>query len=250
MNLKNTLWAVALGSMVSGCAMNDISTVSVVDNHSTQVSTQVTDWVRENILDIIEDWYNLQATYGQIDLCRRNGYGSDVMCKPNYTSYDIQKDSLKFRTTLKSVFDFGKLFIIPRTDKENYGVEDFWTYPTKNQNWKVSWDCEDYVIYFMRELEDRGIPDFSLRPIRVVTEKWEWHLILWVIVSNWKWMYILDNRREKVFFIRDFQTLVNKKWYSLKAITGNVGVTSWKALDPTEILRFDYTGIFKDIFKN
>ena len=77
------------------------------------------------------------------------------------------------------------------TDMEQYGVEDYWTYPDSGKG-----DCEDYVLLKRRTLRQAGFPIQSLLITVVRDENDEGHAVLTVKTTHGE--YVLDNKRDVV----------------------------------------------------
>lgn len=75
------------------------------------------------------------------------------------------------------------------TDMEQYGVEDYWTYPDSGKG-----DCEDYVLLKRRMLRQAGFPIQSLLITVVRDENDEGHAVLTVKTTHGE--YVLDNKRD------------------------------------------------------
>lgn len=76
--------------------------------------------------------------------------------------------------------------IVPTTDFELYGVNEYWTIPTTHG------DCEDYVLLKRRLLMERGWPASALLITVVRDEQGEGHAVLTVRTAQGD--YILDNK--------------------------------------------------------
>lgn len=76
--------------------------------------------------------------------------------------------------------------IIPITDWDHYGVEDYWTYPDDGKG-----DCEKYVLEKRRRLHSLGWPESALLITVVRDTKNEGHAVLMVRTSDGD--VILDN---------------------------------------------------------
>ena len=57
----------------------------------------------------------------------------------------------KLWATIVNINNSVNTRIKPRTDMENYGVEEYWSYPDNGYG-----DCEDYALEKRRELMERG----------------------------------------------------------------------------------------------
>jgi predicted transglutaminase-like cysteine proteinase len=79
----------------------------------------------------------------------------------------------------------------PMTDQENYGVAEYWTYPTNGRG-----DCEDYVLEKRRRLIALGWPAGSLLITVVRDTKNDGHAVLTALTD--KGDYILDNQNTQV----------------------------------------------------
>ena len=78
------------------------------------------------------------------------------------------------------------------TDRDNYGMNEFWTFP----NAAKAGDCEDFVLLKRRVLTDLGFPENALLITVVLDEKGEGHAVLTVATTAGD--YILDNRRNDI----------------------------------------------------
>jgi predicted transglutaminase-like cysteine proteinase len=81
--------------------------------------------------------------------------------------------------------------VTPMTDLENYGVTEYWTYPTNGRG-----DCEDYVLEKRRRLIALGWPAGSLLITVVRDAKNDGHAVLTVLSD--KGDYILDNQNAQI----------------------------------------------------
>jgi predicted transglutaminase-like cysteine proteinase len=117
---------------------------------------------------------------------------------------------------IRQVNNYVNTRIRPATDKEVYGVADYWTYPVD------AGDCEDYVLLKKRYLEGLGISAEQLLITVVLDENSEGHAVLTVLTD--KGDYVLDNRRQDIlrwndtgytFLKRQSQEQANK-WVSLQ----------------------------------
>lgn len=80
--------------------------------------------------------------------------------------------------------------IEPVTDKELFGDEEFWTYPTSKG------DCEDFVLLKRRELINRGWPIGALLVTVVRQENGDGHAVLTVLTDRGD--VVLDNLEKDV----------------------------------------------------
>jgi len=81
--------------------------------------------------------------------------------------------------------------IEPMTDMDQYGVEEFWTYPTSGKG-----DCEDYVLLKKQMLIRAGLPASALLITVVRDRKGDGHAVLTVKTNRGD--YILDNENDEI----------------------------------------------------
>ncbi|MDH6232914.1 putative transglutaminase-like cysteine proteinase [Mesorhizobium soli] len=81
--------------------------------------------------------------------------------------------------------------VMPRTDLENYGQEEYWAYPDNGYG-----DCEDYALEKRRRLMALGIPAGNLLMTVVRQPNGEGHAVLTVRTSRGE--FILDNLEARV----------------------------------------------------
>lgn len=86
--------------------------------------------------------------------------------------------------------------IMPKTDLENYGVEDYWTFPDNGYG-----DCEDYALEKRRELMSAGVPAGDLLITVARLANGDGHAVLTVRTSLGE--FILDNLETKVLSFAD-----------------------------------------------
>lgn len=80
--------------------------------------------------------------------------------------------------------------ITATTDRQLYGVEEYWTLPDK------AGDCEDFVLLKRKLLAERGLPRASLLITVVQDENGEGHAVLTIPTTAGD--LVLDNRRDQV----------------------------------------------------
>jgi predicted transglutaminase-like cysteine proteinase len=159
------------------------------------------------------------ATYGKtlppigyVEFC---GRGEDE-CK--FSGGKIESAALTDAAwaQMRQVNHYVNTRIRPATDKELYGVPDYWTYPID------AGDCEDYVLLKKRYLEGLGFNADELLITVVLDENNDGHAVLTVITD--KGDYVLDNRRQEIlrwndtgytYLKRQSQEQANK-WVSLQ----------------------------------
>ena len=80
--------------------------------------------------------------------------------------------------------------VAPLTDKEIYGVEEYWAYPDKVG------DCEDYVLLKRKRLMQAGFSPSDLLITVVLQPNGDGHAVLTVRTDRGD--FVLDNMRNKV----------------------------------------------------
>jgi len=109
--------------------------------------------------------------------------------------------------------------ITPKTDLEQYGVEEHWTLP------EAAGDCEDYVLLKRRELIKRGWPRSALLITVVLDEKNSGHAVLTVRTAQGD--FVLDNKHSRVRLWRDVPyTFIKRQSYRSPSL--------WMALTPRQ----------------
>jgi predicted transglutaminase-like cysteine proteinase len=86
--------------------------------------------------------------------------------------------------------------ILPRTDMENYGKEEYWAYPDNGYG-----DCEDYALEKRRELMQAGVPAGDLLMTVARQPNGDGHAVLTVRTSMGD--FVLDNLQPKVLVWSD-----------------------------------------------
>lgn len=106
--------------------------------------------------------------------------------------------------------------IMPRTDMEVWGKEEYWEYPT------TAGDCDDYMLLKRRELLTLGIPANTLLMTVVRQPNGEGHAVLTVRTDRGD--FILDNLDKRVriwnetdyTFLKRQSTANTGAWVSIK----------------------------------
>jgi len=80
--------------------------------------------------------------------------------------------------------------IEPMTDRDHYGVAEYWTLPVNRG------DCEDYALLKQHMLEKRGWPQSGLLMTVVRDENGDGHAVLTVRTAQGD--YILDNKTSEI----------------------------------------------------
>ena len=89
------------------------------------------------------------------------------------------------------------------TDLDNFGTEEFWTYPV------TKGDCEDYALLKRKTLQERGFPLSSLLVTVVYDADGGGHAVLTVVTD--KGDFILDNQEEDVLRWQDAELTYLKR---------------------------------------
>lgn len=97
----------------------------------------------------------------------------------------------KLWATIVNINNSVNTRIKPRTDMENYGVEEYWSYPDNGYG-----DCEDYALEKRRELMDAGVPAGNLLMTVARQPNGDGHAVLTVRTSLGE--FILDNLETRV----------------------------------------------------
>ncbi|MDX3926984.1 MAG: transglutaminase-like cysteine peptidase [Shinella sp.] len=123
---------------------------------------------------------------GHYEFCKRyrdecSGLGADagplVLTETNWKT--ILKVNYEVNTSIE-----------PMTDKEIYGVEEYWAYP------ETVGDCEDYVLLKRKMLMEAGISPSDLLITVVLQPNGDGHAVLTVRTDRGD--FVLDNMRNKV----------------------------------------------------
>ena len=122
---------------------------------------------------------------------------------------------------LRQVNHYVNTRIRPATDRELYGVPDYWTYPID------AGDCEDYVLLKKRYLQGLGVNPDQLLITVVLDENLDGHAVLTVITD--KGDYVLDNRRQEIL-------LWNQTGYTFLKRQSQEQATKWVSLQKAPTL--------------
>jgi predicted transglutaminase-like cysteine proteinase len=123
---------------------------------------------------------------GHYEFCRRNV----VECSIRLPSSPAPNLSARGWAAIEDVNRSVNKRIAPRTDKQIFGQEEVWTYPT------TEGDCEDYALLKRRELARRGFSLSDLLITVVRKQDGEGHAVLTVRTA--KGDLILDNLEAEV----------------------------------------------------
>jgi predicted transglutaminase-like cysteine proteinase len=156
-----------------------------------------------------------QAPYGFVRFCETN---------PKECVATVADDS-RFEATPERLSQLDELNrmvnheIEPATDKEIYGVAEYWTLPTTRG------DCEDYALLKRHILIARGWPSSALLMTVVRDEKNEGHAVLTARTTQGD--FILDNKIDVV-------RLWNQTPYHFVMRQSYLNPKVWVSLDPND----------------
>ncbi len=123
---------------------------------------------------------------GHFEFCQR--FTDECSIKPNDQS--MHPASLAFLSELDALTKAINAQVKPVSDKDQYGQEEYWTYPTN------AGDCEDYALEKQRILSHRGVSRANLLITVVRRPTGDGHAVLTVRTDAGD--FILDNLSEEV----------------------------------------------------
>lgn len=151
--------------------------------------------------------------YGFVQFCR--SFKTECVAHAALTRrFDATPDRL---SELDEVNRRVNLAVKPATDREIYGVDEYWTFPGKYG------DCEDYVVLKRRTLMFMGWPSSALLITVVRDERGEGHAVLTARTQQGD--FILDNKVNEV-------KLWSETPYSYIMRQSYLNPTVWVSLDP------------------
>lgn len=118
---------------------------------------------------------------GHYEFCQRE----PQECRQKTPRQAPVKMSEQLWAALVRVNDDVNIEVMPKTDMEMWGVEEFWSYPTNVG------DCEDYVLEKRRRLMAMGVPAGDLLITVVQQPNGDGHAVLTVRTSGGD--FVLDN---------------------------------------------------------
>ncbi|MBU0859298.1 MAG: transglutaminase-like cysteine peptidase [Alphaproteobacteria bacterium] len=127
------------------------------------------------------------ALPGHRDFCRR----IPTECESNGQQGHFVIMNKQIGTMLDRVNRAHNNAITYQYDKDQYGREEYWTYPDSGKG-----DCEDYALAKRRDLIARGWPPSALLIASVTTETGEGHAVL--VARTNQGDFVLDNRYSAV----------------------------------------------------
>lgn len=152
--------------------------------------------------------------YGAADYCKANPTECEKVNVAAPVHLDVDKIVL-----IVTVNDAINKKIEPVTDKEHFGIDEYWTLPKDGKG-----DCEDIALLKAKVLEKEGIPASDLLMTVVLTRKGEGHAVLTVRTDAGD--YILDNLSNNV-------VTWNKTPYRFLKREANSHGGLWVDIDPS-----------------
>jgi len=119
---------------------------------------------------------------GHAEFCERRPYE----CQPVEQIANISLTDALWRD-LQDVNNHYNTTVTPVSDRDIYGVDEFWTYPTNGYG-----DCEDFVLAKRAALIERGWPASTLLISVVMQPNGEGHAVLMVRTDRGD--LVLDNQ--------------------------------------------------------
>ena len=129
---------------------------------------------------------------GHYELCRR----LPQECNERTSRQEPVELTRKLWSTIVTINNAVNTRVQPRTDMENYGVEEYWAYPDNGYG-----DCEDYALEKRRELMQAGVPAGDLLMTVARQPNGDGHAVLTVRTSLGE--FILDNIEPRVLVWTD-----------------------------------------------
>ena len=152
--------------------------------------------------------------YGHVDLCQRD----PQQCDPGVWGDVRRSGKGATLVELDRVNRQVNAEIVPVTDMEQYGVEDYWTIPRSGRG-----DCEDYALLKRHRLIKAGWPPSSLLMTVVFDERKEGHAVLTARTTDGD--LILDNKTSTI-------KLWNQTPYAYVMRSSYLDPHVWMSLDP------------------
>ncbi len=152
--------------------------------------------------------------YGHVDFCRRE----PRECADSKVEDVRRPGKGEAMAELDRVNRQVNAEIVPMTDMDQYGVEDYWTLPYSGRG-----DCEDYALLKRQRLAKSGWPVSSLVMTVVFDEKREGHAVLTVRTADGD--FILDNK------VNDIK-LWSRTPYQFVMRQSYLNPHLWMSLDP------------------
>lgn len=129
----------------------------------------------------------VQAPIGYKQFCRDNGWACP---KENYDAVVVRLDEARWQELIAINAEVNHR-VRPMTDKDLFGKEEYWAYPTNGYG-----DCEEYVLEKQRVLIEAGWPKSALLITVAKDVQNSGHAVLTVRTDHGD--MILDNQIEAV----------------------------------------------------
>lgn len=124
---------------------------------------------------------------GHYELCQRMA----VECAQKTAAQAPVELTRKLWARIVEVNNMVNATVQPRTDREMWGIEEYWSYPVGGQG-----DCEDYALEKRRLLAQAGVPFGNLLMTVVRQPNGDGHAVLTVRTSMGD--FVLDNLEPRV----------------------------------------------------
>ncbi|KAB2847632.1 MAG: transglutaminase-like cysteine peptidase [Hyphomicrobiaceae bacterium] len=133
-------------------------------------------------------WGQALPPIGYVQFCERNPFDCEstgrTQNRLELTTDRMGELDLVNRTVNKE--------IEPATDRDIFGVEEYWAYPDA----RGKGDCEDYVLLKRKRLMTLGWPESALLVTVVMDERNEGHAVL--TVRTMQGDFIVDNKNDDI----------------------------------------------------
>ena len=141
---------------------------------------------------------NTTIPIGYFEYCRR--YAD--RCAMREPRQKVKLDSEVWQQIVNVNWDVNRT-IVPVTDLENFGTEEFWTYPVSQG------DCEDYALLKRKTLHSTGFPLSALLMTVAYDADGGGHAVLTVVTDRGD--FILDNQAADVLRWQDAELTYVKR---------------------------------------
>lgn len=152
--------------------------------------------------------------YGHVEFCQRE----PAECRDSIPEETRRSATPAAMAELERVNRQVNADIKPVTDREQYGVEDYWTLPRSGKG-----DCEDYALLKRQILMRSGWPASALLMTVVFDERKEGHAVLTARTADGD--FILDNKTDTI-------KLWSKTPYRFVMRQSYLNARVWMSLDP------------------
>ncbi len=157
-----------------------------------------------------------QPPYGFVDFCNRvpaecNDGAPEELRKAGNSDHVSELDRVNRKINRE---------VEPMSDKDLYGVNEFWTLPKSGKG-----DCEDYVLLKRQVLMKSGWPASALLITVVLDERGEGHAVLTARTASGD--YILDNKTDemRLWYQTPYRFVMRQSYLNPRL---------WMTLDPKE----------------